>query len=113
MQNKTRHILAFIHLLIIGVWLCGSSLFVHRHVIDGVAISHSHPYANDATAHTHSASDIVSIARVANANMLCGEELTRVDAAPCVVHCSYADVSYDTFVITLPYYSLRAPPAVA
>lgn len=45
-------------------FIAGTSLFTHRHTVDGVTFAHSHPYA--CPGHTHSGVQIVSLAQAAH-----------------------------------------------
>ena len=61
--RKIRHI-AWLLLAAVLWYHCSLSLFYHTHTVDGVAVTHSHPYTGtpDAPRHAHSAVQFAAIA---------------------------------------------------
>ena len=64
--RKIRHI-AWLLLAAVLWYHCSLSLFYHTHTVDGVAVTHSHPYTGtpDAPRHAHSAAQFAAIAALA------------------------------------------------
>lgn len=113
MQKRARYIFAALHLLVIIFWLGGTTLFVHRHDINGKGIVHSHPYAGDAKDHRHTTPDILQIQRIANLDIIDVDNsdgtnnliAKHIDKAIAVVE--------HTQSVDLRFTSLRAPPVAA
>lgn len=113
MQSKLRNIFASMHLLIIVLWLGANSLFIHHHTINGVEITHSHPYAGDATGHYHSTDALVHISRMANSEMLGGEDLACCENIEGVKFYDYAVLKSDVIDTSIELTYLRGPPSLA
>jgi hypothetical protein len=101
------------HLLIIVLWMGANSLFIHHHIINGVEISHSHPYAGDATNHCHSLDALVVINRAGNSEMLCGEELALCDLSVAIELYDYAELYCEISDLSIATISPRGPPSLA
>lgn len=91
-------------------FIAGTTLFTHRHTVDGVTYAHSHPFA--CPGHAHSGAQLVSLAQAAN---ILSEEAVAVLAsvAPQAFWtrlCSECNVS-DRATATVGRESLTAPPA--
>ncbi len=59
MQNKKRHsakLLTLLLMLLFAGYYSGSTLFIHTHIINSGAITHSHPYLPDKD-HSHSTNE--------------------------------------------------------
>ena len=55
MKRKHLMLLKWFFLLLFSVYVCGISLFTHRHVINNVTYIHSHPFKRgETTQHEHS-----------------------------------------------------------
>lgn len=92
------------------MYVCGTTLFVHTHVVDDTVIVHSHPYSR-AAEHSHSSAQLLTIAQLsaalANADIPGAWRLTapvarRVRRAPVPVAPLRFRVLWSA--------SLRAPP---
>ncbi len=113
MQKRVRHIFAALQLLVIFFWLGGTTLFIHKHDIDGKGIVHSHPYAGDADGHGHSANNILLINKLANLDFTVDDNAI----SECILIAKHIDEATDIVEpiqsVDLRFISLRAPPAVA
>ncbi|MBR2429737.1 MAG: hypothetical protein IKB15_07185 [Alistipes sp.] len=113
MQKRLQYIIAALHLAVIIFWLGGTTLFIHSHIIDGVDIVHSHPYAGSADDHSHTADNVLQISRMANVDMLIGEG-SFVEGVIIAMHVTEGVdtaekvTSYDASSV-----ALRAPPVRA
>lgn len=101
------------HLLIIVLWLGANSLFIHHHTINGVEITHSHPYAGDAANHYHSTDALIHISRMANSEMLGGEELACCANLVGVELYDYTEFKSDVINTSIELISPRGPPSLA
>lgn len=95
-------------MLFIGYQICITS-FAHVHYVNGVLISHSHPFS-DAN-HSHQKTEFTFIAKLSHFTAL---ELEAIELEnPFFTLVSKVNISYqvDAYSIATPYYfSLRAPP---
>ncbi len=91
----------------------GITLFMHRHIVGGYTVIHSHPYksAPDTAEHTHTAQQFGTIAAlslfiaVAAVAAVCRQIVTRYVSA------TYSDdVARHTESRPIRHYGLRAPP---
>ncbi|MBE6287482.1 MAG: hypothetical protein E7099_04755 [Mediterranea massiliensis] len=112
MKHSIRHIALSISLLIlfVGYQVCITS-FTHVHYVNGVLISHSHPFADDE--HSHQKTEFSLIATLSQFSTLAFEDSNTV--AP--LWQLLAEVNLGFVVDALPihvscYISLRAPPVV-
>lgn len=61
------HKIKTVFILLLFVSYYGSiSLFYHSHKIDGVLVSHSHPFSGDASQHHHDSFDLLVIQQLSN-----------------------------------------------
>lgn len=85
------------------------TMFTHIHIVDGVIIVHSHPYADEH--HTHSVEQIISIAQVASTQVLEPHAECNITVDCHVLHGEstvFVLSSAQTTDVCRP--SLRAPP---
>lgn len=92
--------------------LCGSTLFIHSHIIDGHEIVHSHFFAGPVTEHSHTASSAESINHATYGEALVATEICATESSLCVVT-DYTTKAEAVKVIYTTHFSLRAPPTVA
>ena len=88
----------------------GFSLFTHTHIIDGVKIVHSHPYAGDN--HVHTDAQIFAISHI---SAFVGEEARSFDAI-CAVFEIVSKIGIETVCVkylsaNVDNLTLRAPPS--
>ena len=111
MLRKER-IIAFLLLLTIGLYLGGSTLFIHSHNIDGRSIVHSHPFSGTPASHSHSATSFDTISRLANSDYVAvsaiSVECSITTQAP-LYRATYSEY-YDSAQGSIC--SLRAPPSL-
>ncbi len=89
----------------------GTTLFQHTHIVDGVEVTHSHPY-QPSNHHSHSSSAITAIGLIGNGVIAL---TTAIIAFCCFRHIT---AIYGTFSDYIRVYNgtrhaqLRAPPAL-
>jgi len=93
----------------------GITLFMHRHMVDGYAVVHSHPYKTppDTAGHTHTAQQLATIAAVSQLFALAAVAAICMTPAVPEVTEAYADNAVrraESLPVRL--YGLRAPPAL-
>lgn len=67
MNSQRQNFLKTLLLLALFVsYQAGVTLFVHTHVVDGVAVAHSHPFSS--SNHSHSSLQIVAIGQLSTFN---------------------------------------------
>ena len=102
-------------LMLFCTYAGGITLFMHRHIVDGYTIVHSHPNksAPDTAGHTHTAQQFGTIAALslflalAAASAVCPQIVTRRIAA------IFSDVATRRIKSRPVHrYGLRAPPAL-
>ena len=111
MRSRER-IISFVLLLIIGLYVGGSTLFIHTHNVEGRNIVHSHPFSGTPTSHSHSATSFDTISRLTNSDYVVDSTIsvecsittqTPLYRATYSEHCNSTKGSI---------YSLRAPPSL-
>ena len=111
-MRRRERIISFVLLLIIGLYIGGSTLFIHTHTVDGRDVVHSHPYSGTPTSHSHSSSSFDTISRLANSDYVA---VSSLSVEPCIttqtntaktIYCEL----YNSADSSL--YSLRAPPSL-
>lgn len=75
MRHRER-IISFLLLLTIGLYLGGSTLFIHSHNIDGRSVVHSHPFSGTPASHSHSATSFDTISRLAGSDYIVASTLS-------------------------------------
>ena len=75
MRYRER-IISFLLLLTIGLYLGGSTLFIHSHNIDGRSVVHSHPFSGTPASHSHSATSFDTISRLAGSDYIVASTLS-------------------------------------
>ena len=110
--DKIRRILAGWLLVLFVGYLAGATLFYHTHIVNGIRITHSHPYSQtpDTGNHTHTTTGFATIAQLTLILMLAASfyallrtfALRAARMKPChtPIH----------FVRAVSVPSLRAPP---
>lgn len=110
MKQPYRHItLSFSFLMLfIGYQICITS-FTHVHYVNGVMISHSHPYADGE--HSHKKTEFTYIAHISHFSALVTEAFVvatpYLHVLPVMGICP-TEESLPS--VNTPYFSLRAPP---
>ena len=111
MLRKER-IIAFLLLLTIGLYLGGSTLFIHSHNIEGRSIVHSHPFSGTPASHSHSATSFDTISRLAGSDYIAASILsvecstTTQTSIYRATYCEHYDSAQGSIC------SLRAPPSL-
>lgn len=113
MQSRLRNILATMHLLIIVLWMGANSLFIHHHTINGVKISHSHPYTGDATNHNHSLDNFAHLSRTSDGEMLGGDDVAYCEHLEGIKLYDYGELLSEIFDPSIDAISQRGPPLLA
>lgn len=112
MKQSFRHItwsVSFL-MLFVGYQICITS-FTHVHYVNGVMISHSHPYAGDE--HSHQKTEFSLIAQLAHFSALTPEFIIYNHIVWPVVGIDVVCPKADALpTVDAYYYSLRAPPVV-
>lgn len=89
-MTKEARILRRWSLAVLSLFLffqVGSHAFVHLHTVDGVRVAHSHPFA---PGHTHSATEIISLAQIM---ATVGDDIAPQQPLPAPVCCVAALLS--------------------
>lgn len=100
-------------ILVVGIYLASSTLFIHHHTINGVVVVHSHPFLGSNTAHSHSDSSIDTIYRLTMPNALVDNSTIELTCTMHTIVTSEGYVSTATHTSEQNTYLLRAPPARA
>lgn len=108
-----KHILSAVMVMTVVVFnLLGTTLFVHGHDIEGVTISHSHPYMGDPVDHSHSEGTLLLIELIANADAIATESVI-LDAITLEVYADTRSAVIERVDNYTPsFYTLRAPPVL-
>ena len=107
-----ERIISFVLLLIVGLYVGGSTLFIHTHTVDGRSIVHSHPFSGAPTSHSHSAASFDTISRLTNSDYVAVSAVS--------VECSITTQTTHHTALFSEFYdsvegslcSLRAPPSL-
>ncbi|MBR5822366.1 MAG: hypothetical protein IKY51_05935 [Alistipes sp.] len=111
MRSRER-IISFVLLLTIGLYLGGSTLFIHTHTVNGRSIVHSHPFSGTPASHSHSTTSFDTISRLTNSDYVA---VSAVSVECCITtqtslyRAIYAE-HYDS--AERSFCSLRAPPSL-
>ena len=111
-MRRRERIISFVLLLIIGLYIGGSTLFIHTHTVDGKSIAHSHPFRGAPTSHSHSATSFDTISRLTNSDYVA---VSTISVECCITtqttlyRAIYAE-HYDS--AERSFCSLRAPPSL-
>ncbi|MBO7312789.1 MAG: hypothetical protein J6U48_01030 [Alistipes sp.] len=111
MLRKER-IIAFLLLLTIGLYLGGSTLFIHSHNIEGRSIVHSHPFSGTPASHSHSTTSFDTISRLAGSDYIAASTLSvecSTTTQTSLYRATYCE-RYDSAIGSIC--SLRAPPSL-
>lgn len=110
--DKIRRILAGWLLVLFVGYLAGATLFYHTHIVNGIRITHSHPFsqAPDTGNHTHTAAGFATIAQLTLILMLAASfyALLRVFALRAARMKPCHTPIHIVRAVSVP--SLRAPP---
>lgn len=93
--------------LYVGIWI-SSNLFIHTHEIDGILITHSHPYQSGN--HGHSASEVSFISAIALNAALWQEQNLFLNPFLGIASIINPSVEYFPITISGNHPALRAPP---
>lgn len=111
MRHRER-IISFLLLLTIGLYLGGSTLFIHSHNIDGRSVVHSHPFSGTPASHSHSATSFDTISRLAGSDYIVASTLS-VECCITSQATLYRATSYEHYDSTQgSIRTLRAPPSL-
>ena len=111
MLRKER-IIAFLLLLTIGLYLGGSTLFIHSHNIDGRSIVHSHPFSGNPSSHSHGNSSVDTILRLSSMDGVVAERVTLSYSSEFIIEEQNSSRVYILCGAPTAYSSLRAPPVI-
>jgi hypothetical protein len=111
-MRRRERIISFVLLLIIGLYIGGSTLFIHTHTVDGRNIVHSHPFSGSHTSHSHSAASLETISRIANSDYIAVSAVS-VECSITTQTTLYNSVCYELYnSVDSSICSLRAPPSL-
>lgn len=110
MNSQRQNLLKTLLLLALFMsYQASVTLFVHTHVVDGVAVAHSHPFTS--SNHSHSSSQIVAIGQLSTFN---GVEYTSYDEDNvfhnCVEEIEISNHESNVINACVACVLLRAPP---
>ena len=111
MLRKER-IISFLLLLTIGLYLGGSTLFIHTHNVDGRSIVHSHPFSGTPASHSHTTTSFDTISRLASSDYVAVSALSVeccITTQTTLYQASYGEF-YDSAKGSIR--TLRAPPSL-
>lgn len=111
-MGKERHN-KFISVLLLALFLSynvGITMFVHIHIIDGVAVTHSHPFTS--SNHSHTSSQLVVIGQLSSFQGL----ESSVSNEIAVFHNGEEELNFDNHKLNVinacvDHAMLRAPPS--
>lgn len=109
-KQSFRHILFAVSflMLFVGYQICITS-FTHVHYVNGVLISHSHPFANDD--HSHQKTEFIFIAHLSDFTALPLAAFESFDFLSLLLAVlDICQVEEIPFLASIPYFHLRAPP---
>lgn len=72
-QTVKRNICSLLLLTLVLFNIGSSTLFIHKHNVEGHTIAHSHPFSGNPESHSHSLAQLDVISRVSRADMLLSE----------------------------------------
>ena len=109
---RRERIISFVLLLIIGLYVGGSTLFIHTHTVDGRSIVHSHPFSGTPASHSHTATSFDTISRLTNSDYVAVSAVSvecNITTQTTLYRATYSEC-YDS--ISGSICSLRAPPSL-
>ena len=111
-MRRRERIISLLLLLTIGLYLGGSTLFIHTHTIGGKSIVHSHPFSGSPTSHSHSAASFDTISRLTNSDYV-AVSVVSVECSITTQTTLYNSVCYELYnAVDSSICSLRAPPSL-
>lgn len=110
-NRKIRHI-AWLLLAAVLWYHCSISLFYHTHTIDGIAVTHSHPYTGtpDAPRHAHSTAQFLTIAALTAFVATVAALLFVGTVAPRLIAVLRDQLVCGRYLALLCSHTLRGPP---
>lgn len=109
-QAFKRNIFSLLLFALVLFNIGSSTLFIHKHNVEGHTIAHSHPFSGNPESHTHSLAQFNIIDRVSRADMLLSECVV-VEPCDCVREFTPNIYNYRCSCSHLSNVaSLRAPP---
>lgn len=111
-KQSFRHILFAVSflMLFIGYQICITS-FTHVHYVNGVLVSHSHPFADDE--HSHQKTEFIFIAHLSDFSALPLAAFELIDFLSLLLAVfEICPVEEILNLPSIPYFQLRAPPVV-
>ena len=109
---RRERIISFVLLLIIGLYVGGSTLFIHTHTIGGRNIVHSHPFSGTPASHSHTTTSFDTISRLTNSDYVAVSTIDiacDITAQTTLYRASYCE-HHDSAKCSAR--SLRAPPSL-
>lgn len=104
--KRTALLLAF---LFLGYYI-NQSIFLHMHYVDGVAITHSHPFSHSHS-HSHSACQCVALDRFTHFDASTDILFSFLPQLFCITF-EYVELIEDNIPsVYTPYLLLRGPPS--
>ena len=100
-------------MLVMGIYLASSTLFIHCHTINGISVVHSHPFMGSSTAHTHSDSSVDTIYRLTTPSALVADSTIEIPYTSLTIATSESSVREAAHAAEHTLHLLRAPPAKA
>ena len=111
--DKIKRLLAGGLLILFVGYVASTTLFYHTHIVNGIPVTHSHPYsqAPGTGNHTHSSAGFVTIAHLSLILMLAASFACMAQVFATVIHkrVPIRKLACPGREFTIP--SLRAPPA--
>lgn len=111
-MHRRERIISFVLLLIIGLYVGGSTLFIHTHTVNGRSIVHSHPFSGTPASHSHSATSFDTISRLTSSDYVAVSaisvecDITTQTTLYKASYCEHHDSAQGSTR------SLRAPPSL-
>ena len=110
MQAVKRNILSWVLLLLVFLNIGSTTLFIHKHNIEGRTITHSHPFSGTPESHSHSLSQFDIISRLARVDMVMSESVSIDDCDYSIEYILGVDATSGLYSCSLVSLQLRAPP---
>ncbi|MBO7190379.1 MAG: hypothetical protein J6V55_07320 [Alistipes sp.] len=111
-MRRRERIISFVLLLIIGLYVGGSTLFIHTHNVDGRSIVHSHPFSGTPASHSHSTTSFDTISRLTSSDYVAVSTISvecSISTQTTLYKATYCE-HYDSKSGSI--HSLRAPPSL-
>lgn len=112
MQTWIKHTITVALVAIFATYYCGVNMFSHQHIVGGVKVTHSHPYAplSNGASHSHSSGEIKTISFLSLINFVTVAAIILTIAVKVVRNVSSEHISYKYKEPLFGFKHLRAPP---